>query len=295
MKSLTMLFGPAALAVVVAANSVVSRRGTEVRDALYGNARIARLDGAAQKAGNGTTRAYVLVDKESGKALEVGVALSEGVMDGLPAPRKLSMADMASMEHMDMHTWVLDLPKNNPSPYKFVTFGWNPQGHEPAGVWDVPHFDFHFYTVGRDVRASIVLSNPDFASKAAKYPAEVARAPFYLDAATAAKTEAKNITVPEMGLHWFDVRTPEIQALAGHPEAYKPFTKTFIYGSWDGQFIFSEPMITRAYLLSVREQNGDNVAEVPVVKFSEPGSYGSAYRIKWDAENREYRIALTQF
>ena len=43
----------------------------------------------------------------------------------------------------------LDLPAKNPTQYKFVQFDWNPAGHEPAGVYDLPHFDFHFYTVSR--------------------------------------------------------------------------------------------------------------------------------------------------
>ena len=28
----------------------------------------------------------------------------------------------------------------------------------------------------------------------------------------------------------------------------EPFTKTFIYGSYDGTFIFGEPMVAKAYL-----------------------------------------------
>jgi hypothetical protein len=270
MKSIKLLAAPlAAAAVVLLAWTQLGARGegSSIRDAAYPNARALRIDGAAQKAGNGTTRAYVLVDQKTGKTLEVGVALSEGVMEGLPAPRPMTAAEMMSMDHMDMHTWELALPASHPSPYRFVTFGWNPQGHEPAGVWDVPHFDFHFYTVDDEVRRSIVKTDPQFAEKAANYPPELQRAPFYLDAASAARTAPANVTVPEMGLHWIDVRTPEVQAMAGHPEAYKPFTKTFIYGSWNGQFIFSEPMITRAYLLSVREKSGDDITPVPTVQF----------------------------
>jgi hypothetical protein len=32
-----------------------------------------------------------------------------------------------------------------------------------------------------------------------------------------------------MGLHWLDVRSPELQKLTGNPAGYRQFTKTFIY------------------------------------------------------------------
>ena len=106
-------------------------------------------------------------------------------------------------------------------------------------------------------------------------------------------------TVPQMGLHWLDVRSPELQMLTGHPELYQTFTKTFIYGSWDGAFIFEEPMITRAYILSKRSATDpavrDEVIQIPTAQKYEPaGYYPDAYRITWDAQAKEYRIALTQ-
>jgi Domain of unknown function (DUF5602) len=255
-----------------------------------------RHDGAAQKVGDGTARAYIVVDESTNAPVEVGVALSEAAMEGLPAPMPKEHMVMTGAAH-DMHNWILELPSRNPTPYKFVQFGWNPQGHEPEGVWDTPHFDFHFYTVPIAVRNSIVPSDPQFAEKAARYPAPKQRAPFYLDAAAAAKATPAAMTVPEMGLHWIDARTPEIQAMAGNPQGYKPFTKTFIYGSWNGEFIFAEPMITRAYLLEKRAGTSgrDEDITVPQAIFAQPGYYPASYRITYDAKAREYRIALTQF
>src|SRR6185436_1717365 len=182
----------------------------------------------------------------------VGVALSETALEGLPAASTaMSMGDGAHANMaMMMNMYLLDLPSQNPTPYKFVQFDWNPVGHEPPGIYDLPHFDFHFYRVPVVVRNSIVPSDPAFATKAAAYPATDLRAPFYLDAATAAGAPAAAVTVPEMGLHWLDVRSPELQGMAGKPQDFKPFTKTFIYGSWNGEFIFDEPMITKAYLTS---------------------------------------------
>jgi hypothetical protein len=102
-----------------------------------------------------------------------------------------------------------------------------------------------------------------------------------------------------MGVHWMDVRSPELQGLAGHPENAKPFTKTFLYGSWDGKFIFDEPMITRAYLMAKHDATDPAVSDerIPVptaAHYAPAGSYPSAYRLTYDAKAKKYRIALTQ-
>jgi hypothetical protein len=87
--------------------------------------------------------------------------------------------------------------------------------------------------------------------------------------------------------------------MAGKPEAYKPFTKTYIYGSWNGEFVFAEPMITRAYLLEKRATDDpavrDETIPVPSAGFAQPGYYPEAYRIRWDETSREYLISLTRF
>lgn len=218
-------------------------------------------------------------------------------MDSLPAP-KHAHGQMSADAH-DMHRFDLELPADNPTPFRFVEFGWNPAGHEPPGVWDTPHFDFHFYTVPVSVRNAIVPSDPQFAAKAARYPEAALRPEFYLDAATAARVTPAQATVPQMGVHWIDVRTPEVQAMAGHPENYRAFTRTYIRGSWDGQFIFEEPMITRAHLLA-KKAAADAAVQDEVIPVSVPGRYAvagfypEAYRITWDAKAREYRVALTQ-
>lgn len=255
--------------------------------------RLVRLEGEAQRVGNGTARAYILVDeRDASVPVEVGVALSEGVMEGLPKPAVMDHSKMTGdMEHVDAHNWILELPAKNPTRYQFVQFGWNPKGHEPPGVWDVPHFDFHFWTASKAVRASIVPSDPKFGEKAGKYPAEALRPPFYVDAATAAKATPAQMTVPEMGMHWIDVRTPEVQGMAGKPEAYRPFTTTYIYGTWDGEFIFAEPMITREYLMAKR----DTAIQVPAAKFPKPGYYATEYRIRWEPAKKEYVVALGKF
>ena len=61
------------------------------------------------------------------------------------------------------------------------------------------------------------------------------------------------MAVPMMGVHWVDTTSPELQGVLGNPGGYRPFTRTFIHSSWDGQVIFWEPLITRAHILSKKE------------------------------------------
>jgi hypothetical protein len=250
-----------------------------------------RADGAAQRIGNGTVRTYVLFDPANRRVpIEVGIALSAGALEELPGPAAMKSADAMS-SHFDTHERLLALPDANPTPYQFIQFNWNPGGHEPPGVYDRPHFDFHFWTVPVDVRNSIVPSNPQFAVKAANYPGAEYRTPFYVDAATAAKAPAAAVSVPRMGMHWLDVRSGEFTS--------QGFTKTYIVGSWDGQFVFDEPMITRDYIAAKRTATDpaqrDEIIAIPTPpRRATAGYYPQAYRISYDAETHEYRIALTR-
>jgi hypothetical protein len=259
-----------------------------------------RADGTAQRIGNGTVRTYVLFDPANRAVpIEVGIALSARALEGLPAPMAMEGANDAMSSHFDTHERLLALPAENPTPYTFIQFNWNPGGHEPPGVYDQPHFDFHFWNASREVRNSIVPENPEFAVKGGRLPAEQFRSQYYIDASTAARAPAAAMTVPKMGLHWLDVRSPELQGLTGHPELAQKFTKTFIYGSWDGEFVFDEPMITRDYIAAKRTATDpgvrDEIIEMPTpARRQVAGYYPRAYRISYDPETKEYRIALTR-
>jgi hypothetical protein len=289
--------------VVRAPGGSAPSRTTAEQSALGDAGNAHRQYGPAVKIGNGIVRTYVLRNKSSDTPLEIGVALSEDAMEGLPAPMAMSGTAAAGHDaghaHVSLLTHVLTMPTQNPTPYQFVELNWNPAGHEPAGVYDLPHFDFHFWTASRELRASILPTDPQYAQQAANLPANEYRSPFYVDAATAAGAPAGAVSVPLMGLHWLDVRSPELQGMTGHPEAYRPFTTTFIYGSWNGQFVFAEPMITRAYIMAKRDATDpavrDEVIPVSAPPHATPaGFYPTAYRIAYDAAAREYRIALTQ-
>ena len=231
----------------------------------------ATLFGTPVAVGNGTVRTYITL--KDGAPLELGIAMSEGVMTGLhgndhSVPGVVTMPDGHAM-----FEYPLALPAENPTPYRHVVFNWNPGGHEPPGVYDVPHFDFHFYMIDEAERRSIV-PGPEFEKLAAQIPSPEELPAGYI------QTPA----VPMMGVHWLDPRTPELNG--------QPFVHTFIAGSWAGRPTFLEPMITKAFL----ESKPDFRGVIPEVRrHAEPGWYPTTYRIRWDEEAREYRVSLAEF
>jgi len=243
--------------------------------------------------GEGEARTYLELDIH-GDPIELGVVLTEAALEGLPAAGTGHHGG-----HEMPHTYLLELPRQEGVPFQFLEMNWNPSGHEPEGVYaGVPHFDFHFYTVDRALRESIVPSDPRWAEKANHVPAPEFIPQFNAALAPPGATPA-DIAVPMMGVHWVDVTSPELQGIMGKPEQYRPFTRTFIHGSWDGELIFWEPMITRAHILSKKDATDPMVRDefIPIptpARYQAHGWYPSAYRIMWDEDARVYRIALTR-
>jgi hypothetical protein len=229
--------------------------------------------------GEGKVRAYVVLDaKADQRPLELGVAIDARAMEGaLPSP--------------DMLMIPVQLPAQAPAPYRFVLFDWNPLGHPLAGVFDVPHFDFHFYVVPEADVEAVTPDDPEFAAKANNVPAGAFLPPLYAVSKPPGTTPSV-VAVPGMGVHWQDLLSPEYQRVLGRPEAYQPFTKTYVYVSWDGRITALEPMITREYLL---RRISETVPVRQPADYVEAGWYASAYRIEYDDRAREYRVALVDF
>lgn len=223
--------------------------------------------------GDGFARTYVVTDP-AGKVVEVGVALEEDALRKLPDGSghhgTVGPDGHVSYEH------VLTLPEDNPTPFQHVVVNWNPGGHEPPGIYHLQHFDFHFYTMSVAERGTIDPADPAFQQRAEHVPApEFVPAGYILP---------EPLAFPRMGVHWVDPTSPELNG--------ETFTHTFIIGSWDGRVHFWEPMITKAFLESKA------TAERPVphpLKAYRAGQYPGGYRVRWDAEMREWKIALVDF
>jgi len=235
------------------------------------HAPVRTLSGESVKLGDGTVRTYLTMDGD--QPLELGVAISKAAMASLPQAH-------GTEAHVPGHSFfpnILPLPKDNPTPFRMVELDWNPLGHEPDGVYTKPHFDFHFYTIDRAEWEQITPENPEFQAKGLRMPPAEYVPAGYISPAP--------MVIPKMGLHWVNPMSPELSQ-------GKPFGATFIYGSWDGQFIFAEPMITKQFI----EETADFTADVPTAaKYAVAGYHPSKYRIRFDEASQEYRIAITGF
>lgn len=249
--------------------------------------------GAPARIGNGTARLYVELDASGKAASEIGIAFDADALEGLPAGGAGHHG-----QHADIHEYLFELPVEYTAPFRFVEVNWNPVGHEPEGVYqDVPHFDFHFYTITKAERDAIDPADAQYAAKANDVPTGD-----YVPPSTAVLgppgAPPAAMAVPKMGVHWVDMRSPELQKLLGNESAWRPFSATFIHGSWAGRYIFLEPMITRAHMLAKRETADpavrDEIIPIPVpAKYQASGRYPTAYRVSWDPQAGEYRVALT--
>ncbi|MFN5135562.1 MAG: hypothetical protein ACK5DG_09625 [Chitinophagaceae bacterium] len=219
--------------------------------------------GPAVQMGDGHLRSWINITRSNNQPLAIGIEFTGKSMQNLPQDHLNHMAN----------AFVLSLHQKAKAVTAFdhITINWEPMGHEPAGIYNVPHFDMHFYKIS--VADQMMIS---------PVPGPVP-APGYLPAAYV----IQGATVPQMGTHWLNPASPEL------PPTFQPFTHTFIYGSTNGRVHFYEPMITRAFLLSGTSVN----KSVPVpTKFSPVNKYyPSAYKIWKNNDNGRHYVALTNF
>lgn len=148
---------------------------------------------------------------------------------------------------------------------------WHPVGHEPMHVYDVPHFDLHFYTISEDVRRTIVPGAASGTVKPAKalLPAGVIVAPGF---------------VPGMGMHAVPRTQPEFNG--------GKFTISPIIGYWNSELAFFEVMFTKGWLV----KNLDKEAAYPQpASIHQHGSYPTRYSVHYDKVADTYTVSLTHF
>jgi len=144
-------------------------------------------------------------------------------------------------------------PKADVTLFDHIGLDWNPDGHPPAGVYDKPHFDLHYYMVTPEVRETFL----DPAKLNAGIPAEYLPANYF-----------GGDPVPAMGKHYVDLTSPELNG--------GTFTQTFIHGSYDGKLVFLEPMITLDFLKATT--NFERALPQPA-KFKKSGYYPTKLRV----------------
>lgn len=218
------------------------------------------VQGEAVPIGQGQGRAFVDMDR-NGQLRSVGIMLSEEAMQGLP--------------EQDHGEYILRLPAIlNVPPFNHMVVNWEPHGHIPEGVYNVPHFDFHFYFISEEARAAITCTGDNLAVCLTQ-PVPDRIPPYYVPTPDG---------VPQMGWHWIDPRSPEFNG--------QKFTSTYIYGFYDGKNHFVEPMVTREFLM----QKPQFTQSVPVPKeLSYKGYLPQSYAVTYDENCKQYFIILKDF
>ncbi len=209
--------------------------------------------GPVQKFQHGKAWTWVQIDRNN-KPERIGIAIDDEAMNSLdPGGEHNGGHDHTNGLSLTFH------PKAGVTPFLHALLDWNPNGHEPEGVYTLPHFDFHFYMTTEADRKAIPpfdVDNTGFLN----FPA-----PGYLHEMYAPVPGG----VPQMGTHWVDVTTPELNG--------GTFTQTFLYGTYNGNVTFYEPMITKAFL----DNHPSYQRSFPVPqKFKKEGYYPTKMRIE---------------
>lgn len=204
--------------------------------------------------GNGTVKSFVTL--EAGAPQEIGLIFPEAALDNLP--------------HM-MANLTIELPQQvERTPFDHIGFDWNPHGHEPEGIYDSPHFDMHFYMITPAERMQIGLNDP----LSEKLPEEKYMPSNYVPLPG---------SVPQMGKHWADPTSPE---LTGEGD----FTQVMLFGSYNEEVTFYEPMITVEYLKEEKSEIID--LSLPEDYQQEGKYYPTKYKISFNQNKKEYTISL---
>jgi hypothetical protein len=234
------------LSAAILAFASCDKKDDQGKDGIY--------KGPVTKFHNGKAWTWVQLDSQN-KPQRIAISIDDAAMNSLPAATGDMGHDMGNMAN---HLVLKFHEKASATPFLHALLDWNPAGHEPENVYTLPHFDFHFYTTPDAERAAIPPYEVD-STGFLNFPA-----PAYLPANYLPTPGG----VPQMGAHWVDVTSPELNG--------QPFSQTFLMGTFNGKVNFYEPMITKAFL----DANPNFEREVGApAKFQQSGYYPAKMRI----------------
>jgi uncharacterized protein YjbI with pentapeptide repeats len=251
------------------------------------------------KDSKGQVRSFIRYDSR-GIPLEVGMEFNPEALDKTNLPEDLSTYTEGE--------FLISLPDpRNPTVFNLLTWTWvaGPNGgiedgHGPAGVYDIEHFDFHFYLNTQEVRDTInVLDSSDEYAKAITLPAE----DFWPVEYKRPIDDFGNAigVAPGDGSHWNNAFGPEFAQPPSdtHVQFFEasgnPFGPgyTIQYGAFDGIQTLLEPMVTPDFLRS--KQNAQVTIPQPQ-KYFKTGYFPTIYEIRY-AEGAKFphQILLKDF
>lgn len=172
------------------------------------------------------------------------------------------------------------------SPFTYLLVNWNPMGHMPPHVYDLPHFDIHFYLNENDERLAIrpgpcpALVNCEDYTLGKLLPAAKYRTADHVDL---------DAIEPGMGNHLIDTTGPEF-----HGER---FTHAYIHGSWNSHLTFLEPMVTHEWFAGLVDGTRSDacfVTKQPQA-WEVSGWYPTSYCLRYRENRDELTASLEGF
>lgn len=253
-----------------------------------------RVLGQSWGFGNGAVTTYAELT-EDGAPSTIGMMYTKGALEGMPtAPsdqhhcfdRDSDGTVDGDTECFMSHEAVIPLPDvvatRRDIPFKWVLFNWNPMGHIPPGIYDVPHFDVHFYieTIANVFAIHDGPCGPEYV-RCDQF--ELAKKPL---PANYMHPDYKDVdaVAPAMGNHLVDLTGPEFNG--------GKWERNWIFGIYDGKITFYEEMLTLEYLKS--QPNTCNAIKTPpAVGLS--GFYPTKSCIRYDATTDAYTVSMEAF
>lgn len=241
--------------------------------------------------GKGTATSFGEFDSR-GNPTAIGLAFSAVALESLPAgsdnhhcaERGKDGGAASKCQHTFEHAIPLpDTVARRPDiPFKWVLLNWNPVGHIPPGIYDVPHFDVHFVMAPIAEIFSIEPGpcGPEFVRCDQFQIGKKALPPNYMHA----DYRDVDAVVPAMGNHLVDLTGPEFNK--------QPFKRSWIYGIYDGKVIFYEEMVTHEHLLG-KPNACIPIKQTPAVEVS--GFYPTVSCIRHSAASGEYTVSMEEF
>ncbi|MEN8143764.1 MAG: hypothetical protein ABFS14_02330 [Gemmatimonadota bacterium] len=250
--------------------------------------------GAFAQVGSATVSSFADFD-EAGTPLAIGLVFSADFFSELPT----ELSDLHRCTDRDgngtvdrpaecnaWHEWVIPLPSAVASrddiPFKWSLLNFNPAGHIPPGIYDVPHFDMHFYIAPIEDVFAIEPGpcGPEFVRCDQFEVGSKPVPPNYL----APDYQDVGAVAPAMGNHLVDLTSPEFQG--------EPFTRTWIYGIYDGKVTYYEEMVTKEFLLG-QPSECFPIKSPPAVAIT--GYYPTLSCFDFDAGTNEYTVSMQGF
>lgn len=275
MKKLVLKFCTVCMLVVITSCSTDEQEifpedvnlDTSVEDAdeifrKYDSEKVNVFKGPQVQYGDGKLRSFVSIDKQK-FPVEIGIIMTPEVLDNLAILPPWEILTVLPLHHKAKEV----------TPFEHLGVKYS-LGHPPA--FFAPHFDFYFYMISSEERMVI----PEYS--AATVPEITLLPPVGFMPADYGTPPGQGGFYPEIGKHWLPLNLP----------AYLPFSKIMVQGTYNGEFIFVEPMATVDFLLSNPSFSG---AYSQPDLFQESTNFPTHYNIYVDPKTQEIYITLSHF